>query len=42
LADTINGKKLAGDIPFYFVAKTKRGDVVVVRKLAQIKFLEKS
>jgi hypothetical protein len=40
VADTINGKKLAGDSPFNFVAKTKRGDAAVVTKLAYIKFAE--
>jgi hypothetical protein len=39
VADTINGQKLAGETPFYFAATAKRGDVIVVKRLAHIKFV---
>jgi hypothetical protein len=37
VADTINGKKQAGETPFCFAATDKRGAVIVVEKLAHIK-----
>jgi len=39
VADTINGKRLVGETPFCFAATAKRGDVIVVKKLAHIKIV---
>ena len=38
VADTVNGKRLAGNSPFYFVGKNQSGDSIVIKKLAHIKF----
>ena len=40
VADTINGKRNAGDDPFYFVGKTPTGNVIVIKNLAYIKFVK--
>ena len=37
VADTKNGKRMTGYTPFFFVAKRKNGDVVVVRRLISIR-----
>jgi hypothetical protein len=37
VADTVDGKKLVGETPFCFVATAKRGDLIVVERLAHIK-----
>jgi len=40
VADTIGGKRLRGNNPFVFVAKTSQGQTVMVRNMAYIKFAE--
>jgi len=40
VADTINGKRIAGDDTFYFVGKTPAGDVTVIKKIAYIRFVK--
>lgn len=39
VADTIDGKRLAGNAPFCFVVKNKRGDMIVVKKLVHIRVM---
>jgi hypothetical protein len=39
VADTVNGKKLVGDAPFYFAATAEGGNVIVIKRLAHIKVI---
>jgi hypothetical protein len=39
VADTVNGKKLVGDTPFYFAAIAEGGNVIVIKRLAHIKVI---
>jgi len=39
VADTVNGKKLVGDSPFYFAATAEGGNVIVIKRLAHIKVI---
>ncbi len=41
VADTIGGKRLRGNNPFVFVAKTSQGQTVMVRNIAYIRFAER-
>jgi len=40
VADTVNGKQIGGDDPFYFVGKTQAGKSVVIKKIADIRFVK--
>ena len=39
IADTVNGRKMGGQSPFYFVTLSKSGSPIVIKKLAFVKIL---
>jgi hypothetical protein len=40
VADTVDGKRLSGDMPFCFVAEDRQGNALLIRKLVAIRISE--